>query len=220
MGRVQYVFVLVMIVMAGLLIPAACSQSHADSGTIHVGVNAKEASLTEIWTSVVEKAGIQDVTASLAELTLLVGEDGSVEMLSYSFYSMDSSDHRRCYYVQSGSDGDVECYVEDTGTPFGEIHPLSAFEQLDKVSLASIQPGCECMIDMSFVSGAVLYQESACRLCQLENGELVPLKEVSFGAGTPWAAIQVSRLHGTMSGSAEFWFLSSELRKAESVKYA
>jgi hypothetical protein len=201
-----------MIVMMGLV--PACSES---SDGVRIGANAREASLVEIWEAVVGEAGAQDTQASLSELSLWLGEDGKVDMLHFIFYARDAKGHSRTYFVQSNYDGDVTCYRGDPPTPaaFGEIHPLSVFEELDKVPLTSVQAGHESFIDVSFVAGDMGYGDAA-HPYLLKDGELLPLKEVIFHTSTPWAEIQVVQ----RSTSVQHWFLSSELDKADSVEYA
>jgi len=201
-----------MVVVIGVV--PACSES---SDVVHVGVNAKDASLVEIWEAVVEEAGVQDAQANLSELSLWLGEDGSIDMLHYMFYARDAEGYSRMYVVQSNYDGDVTCYRGDspTSAAFGQIHPLTVFEELGKVPLTSVQDGHESYIDLGFVAGDIGYGDAA-HPYLLKDGELVPLKEVIFHTSMPWAEIRL--VQG--STSVQHWFLSSELDKAESVDYA
>ena len=218
MKKVCLALALVMSVMAGLL-PAACGKS---SDVVRVDTNAKEASLVEIWEAVVEESGVQDSHANMSQLSLWLAEDGSIDMLHYIFYARDAKGYSRTYFVQTNYDGDVTCYRDDGPTlaAFGEIHPLRMFEELDKVPLTSVQAGHESLVYVTFTAGDQGYHDTEYSAPYLlKDGELVPLKEVIFHTSTPWAEIRFSWLQ---SGSppVQFWFLNSELGKAESVAYA
>jgi hypothetical protein len=215
---------LLVMVMAGLL--PACSES---SDVIHVDANVKKASLTEIWESVEDKTGVQNSSANLAELIIWLSEEGTVELLHYMFYGKDAHGKDRMYFVNSEHDGDVTCYSADGVGVLTETDPLGVFEELDGVPRTTVLSGeASAHIGMDFTWGGVKYGGSTsfdgyhlADLYRLESGELLPLKEVVFHTTTPWGVLRVSRYadQATSPDSVEYWFLTSELGKAELVEY-
>jgi hypothetical protein len=209
---------LAMIVMMGLV--SACSES---SDAVHVDASIKEASLAEVWGAVVEKARIRDKTANLSELTFEVAEDETVHLLHYMFYARDADGKAGMYSVNSEYDGDVTyyCYPTDGAGVF-TTDPLGVFEELDKVPVTTMLSGeASAHVLMYFESGAYRYSGStSISLYHLQDGELVPLEEVMFRTNVPWGVLHVSRWWPGTPASTELWFLTSELGKAESVKYA
>jgi hypothetical protein len=218
-NKLPMVIGLLIIVMMGLV--PACSES---SDGVRIGANAREASLVEIWGAVEEKAQVQDAFANLTELIIQVDEDGVVSLLHYAFYATDAHGKAGIYFVNSEYGGDVTyyCYPTD-GAGFFTTNPLVVFEQLDMVPAATMLSGAaSAHLLMDFESGAVAYSssESLVNLYHLKDGELVPLKEVMFRTNVPWGAISVTRYQGGTVGLPEYWFLTSELGKAESAEYA
>lgn len=217
MNKLLVVIGLLMIVMMGLV--PACSDS---SDAIHVDASIKEASLAEVWGTVVEKARIRDKTANLSELTFEVTEDETVHLLHYIFYAKDADGRAGIYFVNSEYDGDVTyyCYPSDGTEPMTGTHPLGVFEELDKVPVTTLLSGeASALVSMDFEWGAVRYNSSVSliKLYHLKDGELVPLEDVMFRTSVPWGVIHVFK---GAAASTELWFLTSELGKAESVKYA
>jgi len=218
-NRILLAIGLLMIVMMGLV--PACSES---SDAVRVGANVKEASLAEVWESVEKETGIQDSTANLAEFVLWLSEDGAVDLLHYMFYAKDADGGPGMYFVNSEHDGDVTyyCYPADYAGVLTGTDPLAVFEEMDRVPLATMLSGeASAHVGMDFMSGAVKYGGStSINLYHLKDGELVPLEEVMFRTNVPWGVLRVSRWWPGTPASTEYWFLTSELGKAESVDYA
>ncbi len=102
-------------VMAGLA--PACGVSDGDHGA-KVSVNAREASLAEVWEAVAEEAGFRESTANLEELMVWFRDAGTVYILQYIFHAADARGAAMTYTVNSDSSGEVLYYSrEGAGVP-------------------------------------------------------------------------------------------------------
>ncbi len=218
---------LAMIVTAGLT-PACGGGSEGDQGT-ELSVNANESSLAQIWEAVVEDAGFQESTASLEELMVWYRGAGTVYLMQYTFSATGAEGTVKTVTVNSDNDGKVACWLVETGGVPTDTLPRDVFEELDSVSPEKILRGeYEAHVDMNFMVGPMRYDGSAtcdggpCRLYELKDGVLMPLKSVLFAAEQPCSDISVVRFaQGAQTpSSSEIWFLTSDLDKAESVVYA
>lgn len=222
--------ILVLIMIVATTLCTACGQSGEAS---RLGIDAREASLTEIWDRVLEVAGCDNSTANLNRLMLETGTDGSIVLMSIIFQAKDSQGNCRVYFVDSGIKGDVTYYSLNGMCDLETAHPLSVFSELDQAIPRHIAAeGISASIYVDFVHiGATVYVDYTdepsnypyTHMQHLKDGDLRLLNRVVYSTSKPWATIHVWKNppgQYMVRGTCELWLLTSDLAKAELVEYA
>lgn len=211
------IFLSLLIILMAIPLPA-CIES-AKSSTIkidNIGKNINEASLAEIWAGVIESIDIQDSSANLHSLHLIVGEGGCLDYISVQFLAIDSQG-RNGWYNLSGSfylGEDIDGYYFNTDHTELSTHPLAIFRELDMLQMKDIMGESEqLIISMRVQAGHTGYGDYY-DVYHIENGQRTPLKFVLFPGNRYFGDIWV-----TNAGESEVWFTTSELDKAETVEY-
>lgn len=202
-------------------------------------------SLTEMWNVVAETADLQEQGAELGYLYLRADADGNVDSLYLNFAGWNEKGRPCIYFAELGRKGKIDIREYETNSVSAAKHPLKVFEEIDKLGLASLEPGERGLVlQINFQSGDVGYSYNYLNLYQLEGGELLPLNEIVFHSNYPWCTISVFKLgpvdsdmvtdNGSVISStvttapgpitpgertSQMWFLSEDINKAEIVEY-
>ena len=222
--------ILVLIMIVATTLCTACGQSFEASP---LGINAREASLTEIWDRVLQVTSCDNSTANLKSLILEVGSDGYIVHMYVDFQAQDPGGTYRVYNFQSGIKGDVTYYSASDGNASETAHPSDFFQQLDQaISNQIVAQGTSAFINVDFwplenASGTEYeYTDEPSNdlyghMYHMKDGKLYLLNRVVYRTRA-WG-IYVWRNSPGQSGpqgTCEIWFPSSVLDKAVSVEYA
>lgn len=175
-----------------------------------------ELSLVQVWNKVLEITDVQEQTADFRLLSLTVTDDSTLDLSFFDFFGLNAKGKIKYYQANLGPRGILVCYSEDSGngSEISSNSPLLYFEELDKVDWATIGPPRH--IDMEFYNGD-LHRTSAnyFTMYQLEDGNLIPLKEIVFHTNTPIGVMQVYY----NSTKTQTWFITEDIDKAATVEY-
>jgi hypothetical protein len=200
-----------------------------------------EFTLTDLWQKAAAATEVQETSAQLGSLWLRIEADGSVRLQSFVFSGRNQQGYPMSYWIWTNAEGKIDWYSAEAESVPMTIHPRSVFEEIDKLGLAAVPQGdngCELRVEFEDGSHSGYYSEYGGTICQLNDGRLQPLKELSFAGGLPWALIVVSPMCIVEEGVDEegrpfkhsatnineqcmeqFWFLAADIAKAESVEY-
>jgi hypothetical protein len=203
---------------------------------VTVPVELSGFSLVNVWNLMEKAAGVQHGGEHLIALHLYAGADGTVSSMDYSFFGWDSKGTSKTYFVDMNPRGQIKWYSNVTKDVFYQTQALPVFTEIDKLGLSSIPLGTAGMeMNIEFQGGDVTYSAEHVKISELNDGTLQPLKQVDFRTETMWCTISVSSMFrdNNDSGSvtrasstnanghftAQIWFSSGELAKAENVEY-
>jgi hypothetical protein len=226
-GKTGAILALMMIVATSLC--TACGQSFEASP---LGINAREASLTEIWERVLQVTGCDNSTANLKSMNLQLDSDGSIVFLYVDFQAEDPRGSFRVYNFQSGIKGKVTYYSASGGNASETAHPSDFFRELDQaISKQIVAQGISAYIDASFwpledISGSDYEyidhpsNDVYGQMYLLKDGDLYQLSRVVFDTRA-WGIYVWKNSDGPSGprGTCELWFPSSVLDKAVSVEH-
>ncbi len=197
-------------------------------------------SLTEMWNVVADTADIQERSAELGEMHLRTGADGGVDSLYFTFQGRNEKGIPCIYFAEMGREGKIDIREYEDEPVLLSAHPMTVFAEIDKLGLASMEPGeAGLSLQLGFQYGDIGYSYDHLDLYHLEDGELIPLKEIVFHSRDPWCTVSVFELYpvaveeGSMASSvktapgpvrpgertSQIWFLSEDVNKAEIVEY-
>ena len=180
--------------------------------------------------TVAKATHVQNDLVELQSFRLLTGKDKQIDSLTFIFLENDTNGRAKAYQVEINSTGKLDWHSYKSEFP-ATMHPIEIFTEIDKFNLASLKTGeggLELQVDFNFSNTG--YGSDFMNLYELENGNLLPLKEIVF-RGTPVCVISVFQLQKNQSGSTEvtvtrgeipttqIWFLSEDMSKAETVEY-
>ena len=175
-----------------------------------------ELSLVQVWNTVTEITKVQEQTVELRWLSLSLTNKSTLDFLIFDFYGLNANGKTKYYQASVGPRGKLIWYSEDLDKTVSDIspnNPLIYFEELDKVGLATINPE---NISVEFRAGAFGYNNAYSNtIYQLEDGNLIPLKEIIFHTDTPFSAIEVYYNRT----KTQTWFLTRDIGLAASVEY-
>ncbi len=187
--------------------------------------------LVRIWDTVARVTGVQNDSTELQSFRLVTSPDGKIDNLSFMFLKINASGNSE-FQVEINSRGEVDWHSLQRSLPRTLHNPVEVLAEIDKVRLASLRPGPGGLeLDAGFQFGPVQYSNYQLNIYQLENGKLLPLKEVDFN-GTPFCVISVYQRFANGLGlaspaaaapgdrsSTQIWFLSEDIQKAQTVEY-
>ncbi len=203
-------------------------------------------SLVGMWETVSETIDVQKGGEELESLRLHANGDRQVDSLSFIFHGFNQKGRPEVYFVSMNSRGEMDWYSYESDSVNPTLHPLKVFGEIDKLGLASLEPGDTGLsINVGFQSGDVGYRNQYGNIYHLEDGNLQPLDEIVFHSRYPWCTISVFKLSpnetvitedGQTNAQAstvvrvngmvppeertsQIWFLSEDINKAETVSY-
>ncbi len=188
-------------------------------------------SLVKMWDKVATLTEVQNESIELQSFRLLADPYGKIDGLSFMFLKINASGDSE-YQAEINSKGEVDWHSLQRSLPRTLHNPVEVLAEIDKVRLASLRPGAGGLeMDADFQLGPVQYSNYQLNIYQLENGKLLPLKEVDFN-GTPFCVISVYQRFANGLGlaspaaaapgdrsSTQIWFLSEDVQKAQTVEY-
>ena len=203
---------------------------------VTVPVELSGFSLVNVWNLMEKAVGVQQGGEHLIALHLYAGADGTVSSMDYSFFGWDSKGTSKTYFVDMNPKGQIKWYSNVTKDVFFQTQTLLVFTEIDKLGLSSIPLGTAGMeMNIEFQSGSITYSADHLKIYELKDGTLQPLKQVDFRTDNMWCTVSVSSMFrdNNDSGSvtrasstdanghftAQIWFSSGELAKAENVEY-
>jgi hypothetical protein len=225
-SRISNVLAVIMcafVILSVAMLPG-CTQK------VTIPQNLEELSLVQIWDTVAKVTHVQNDLVELQSFRLLTGKDKKIDGFTFIFLENDTNGRAKAYQVEINSKGKLDWHSYKSEFP-ATLHPIEIFTEIDKFNLASLKTGeggLELQVDFNFSNTG--YSSDFLNLYQLENGNLLPLKEIVF-RGTPVCVISVFQLQKNQSGSTEvtvtrseipttqIWFLSEDMSKAETVEY-
>lgn len=200
-------------------------------------------SLTEMWSAVAEAADIQEPTAELGDFRLRADENGGIDLLSFNFLGRNKEGVPCIYFADMGQKGKIDIREYEGEPESISAHPMIVFAEIDKLGLASLEPGESGLsMEICVQGGDVGYSYDYSDIYHLEDGNLRQLEEIVFHSETPWRTIGVYRLSPletitTEDGqtvtqatavaappppgerTSQIWFLSEGVNKADIVEY-
>src|SRR4030042_1097776 len=190
-----------------------------------------EFSFTGFWDEILNTTGASGNRTHLQSFDLRARED-KIVYSSAMFSSYDNEGNLFSFAIVTDSQGQLEWLGGDLQEEIPErpmYDPAETFAELDSIGIESIIDGAKSTdfrIDY-------IYDERHCNyadMYRLDNGELLPLREVSFRKDACAATIQVLRscsrdadtpfALGMFRSMGEWWFTGNDLKKAESVVLA
>ncbi len=224
---------LLVVITAGVL--AGCQPK------ITVPMTLDEFSLTDLWEKTVAITDVQEISAQLDSFWLRVEADGSTRVQYLTFYGQNEKGRPTLYLVNTNTEGELRYDAFEQNFSMTTRHPLDVFTEIDKLGLPLIPQGDDgCGLRVGFEDGSYSghYSDDIVTICELNDGELLPLEEINFASGLPWATITVSPMYIVEEGVDEdghsfkhsstnvdgqsmeqLWFLAADMSKAESVEY-
>jgi hypothetical protein len=194
-------------------------------------MKVSEFSFTGFWDEILNTTGANGSQTHLQSFDLRTRED-KIAYCSVTFSSQDIEGNLRNYAIGSDAEGKLRWSAGDL---HGEIpekpdyDPADTFVELDIIGIETIIDGAKS----TALRIDYIYNERQCDyadMYRLDNGELLPLREVSFRKGACAVTIQVIRSYahdaetsfalGMFKPMGEWWFTGNDLEKAESVVFA
>ncbi|MDD4986034.1 MAG: hypothetical protein PHQ43_09635, partial [Dehalococcoidales bacterium] len=194
-------------------------------------------SLTEMWSAAAEVTDIQESTAELGSFNLRADEDGGIDSLYFDFRGRNKEGSPYIYFAEMGSGGKIDIRENESKNSVSlSAHPMTVFAEIDKAGLASLEPGeAGLFMRISYQGGDVGYRHAYTDIYQLEDGQLLPLKQVIFHTDVYWCTITIfknvkhedteSTTTVTVNPEAmeertsQIWFLSEDISRADTVEY-
>ncbi len=233
---------LVLIITASLM--PSCSDTKITT-TGELPQNLDELSLAEMWGAVVEVADIQEPTAELGSFNLRADENGGIDSLYFDFRGRNKEGRPCIYFAEMGGEGKIDIRENESKNSVSlSAHPMVVFAEIDKLGLASLETGeAGLFMRISYQGGDVGYRHTYTDIYQLEDGELLPLKQVIFHTDIYWCTITIFqnvKQEGTErtatvrvnpeatagdivvpleERTSQIWFLSDDINRAETVEY-
>lgn len=206
-------------------ISLGCENTEDEIKKIPVPTSLSKLSLVQVWDQLVEATNIQEQTASLQSFSLIVGNDGKARGgFFFEFCGVDDNGKLKYFHAEfllaRGELGEYSFDLDTFPASYSTLnHPLRYFEELDKVGLGSIEPGPDhlwMMIDFQWGSFGYSHEYvDTYDIYRLEDGNLIPIDKISFRTNTPVGTIQFFR----GNNNAQFWFITSDIEKADTVEY-
>jgi len=150
--------------------------------------------------TVAKATHVQNDLVELQSFRLLTSKDKKIDSLTFIFLENDTNGRAKAYQVEINSTGKLDWHSYKSEFP-ATMHPIEIFTEIDKFNLASLKTGeggLELQVDFNFSNTG--YGSDFMNLYELENGNLLPLKEIVF-RGTPVCVISVFQLQKNQSGS-------------------
>jgi hypothetical protein len=201
-----------------------------------------EFSLTDLWDKVVAATDVQEMSAQLGDLWLRIEATDTISVQYLTFNGHNQKGRPMLYWVWTNTKGEIEWNSSEVEYVPMTSHPQSVFAEIDKLGLEAIpqgDDGCELRVGFEDGNYGAHYSDDIVTICQLNEGQLLPLKEISFASGLPWTTITVSPMYIVEEGVDEdgnpfkhsstnvngqsmeqVWFLVTDMSKTESVEYS
>lgn len=214
------------------LIPIIASLAGCARETVTIPANLEELSLIKIWDTVSKATDVPSDRAELESLRLQTDKDEKVNDITFIFHEDSTSATSKTYQVDINGKGELDVHSYG-GLSQPSRNPLDVLAEIDKVKLSSIKPGeggISIQADFELGGADGLWDNSSLNIYQLQNGNLVPLKQIAFN-GSPFCVISVYQLiDGGMGGvtttaargertTTQTWFLTEDVSKARVVQY-
>lgn len=190
-----------------------------------------EFSFTGLWDEMLEMTGANGTVIHLQSFDVKTRQD-KIERCSATFSSRDKDNTVMSFGVGTDMEGKLQW---SGGELQGELperpdyDPAETFAELDRIGIDAIVDNAKS----SDIRIDYIYNERQCDyadMFRLEDGRLLPLREVSFQKDACAATIQVLRFYsrdadapftmGMFRSMGEWWFTGEDLDKAESAVYA
>jgi len=208
-------------------------------------MNVSNISLTRVWYRFLDNSGMQERSGNLISFMLMADKNRSVLTEHLELTGVSAKGKPSVYFVDVNNKGELVFQEFDSKNSVAQTYsPLMVLSEIDKLGLSSITLGPEgFFIIMDFSGGGrSIFTADRYDIYELQNGQLMPLKEVIFNTNTMWGKITISTNISNSYTSAivtvpptgtarplepvpaedrtmQFWFLSQDLNKAESVQY-
>jgi hypothetical protein len=235
---------LILIITAALM--PGCSGTEIKT-TGELPQSLDELSLIQMWSAVVEVMDIQEPTAELGSFNLRADEDGGIDSLYFDFRGRNREGAPCIYFAEMGREGKIDIRENESKNSVSlSTHPLAIFAEIDKLELASLEPGeAGLFMQINFQGGDVGYRHAYTDIYQLKDGQLLPLKQVIFHTDVFWCTISVfqnAKYEGNEpertatvrvdseataddivvpleERTSQIWLLSEDINRAEIVEY-
>jgi hypothetical protein len=234
---------LVAIILISLL--AGCAQTQL----VPLPMNVHDLSLTRVWYRFLDCSGMQERSGNLSSFALMTDKNGAVLTVHLEFTGISAKGKPSSYFADVNCKGDFHYQEYDLKNSVTQTYsPLVVLSEIDKLGLSSISLGPEGFYGFMDFSGGGRSAFTVDRydIFELQNGRLLPLKELTFNTNTLVGKITISTNISSGSTSAtatafapptetntihtskpvpaeartmQIWFISQDMNKAETVEY-
>ncbi len=194
-----------------------------------ISPNIDELSLADMWEAVVKTTGLQEPDNACLESMNLRALNRKLQQLDFAFYTSDEPEVTmyHIFFDQSGKLDYFYGQVKNGSNMPLTFNPEIVFYQIDRFGLTNIRPTVSGFtIDIRKQPG-VKYVDKPFPLYHLEDGILTPLALVELSSERPGLPVRVGSIardeppkgHFETYTLPEYWFLSEDLNRAETVEY-
>jgi len=203
-----------------------CNRNDAQ---MRIPVDIDELSLAGTWDGVIKTTGVQKPDDAYLESMRLRARVGKIQHLDFAFYTSDESG-ATMYNIFFNEKGKLDWFsgdIKNGGNMPLSLNPEIVFTQVDRFGLTNIRPEVSGFtIDVRKQTSAE-FDYRLFSLYHLEDGVLAPLTLVKLNSERAGLPIQVGSIaisrppegHYETYTLPEFWFLSEDLDRAETVEY-
>lgn len=205
-----------------------------------VPITLDEFTLTDFWKKTAAATDIQEISAQLDSLYLSTEATGAIRVQYLTFHGQNEKGRPTLYWVSTNTEGELYWHSSEQNFSMITQHPLDVFAEIDSYGLPAIPQGDDGYnLRVGYQWGGIKYSSDNMAIYRLCDGELTPLKEISFATNIPLATIEVYPMyivsqttdeeghvskHSTASldeqSTVQVWFLAIDMFRAESVEYA
>ncbi len=194
-----------------------------------ISTNIDELSLANMWSVVVQTTGVQEPDNAYLESLRLQARDGKIRHLDFAFYTSDEPG-ATMYHINFDERGKLDWFsdqIKNSGDMPLSLNPEIVFKQIDSFGFTNIRPEVSGFtIDVRKQTSAE-FNYRLFSLYHLEDGVLTPLTLVKLSkehAGLPIQVGSIARSrppegHFETYTEPEYWFVSEDLDRAETVEY-
>jgi hypothetical protein len=224
--------------MLSVLVTSGCTK---DTATVPQTLD--ELSLVNIWEGVASSIDLQEQGAEFDSLYLHSDRDRKVDTLYFTFEGYTEKGRAHVYTASMNSKDEINIRTNEIASIQPTQHPLKIFEQIDRLGMASLKTGDEGLsLQIGFQQGDIGYSYDNLDIYHLDNGTLLPLKEIIFHSSYPWCTVSVYELvpnetiitrdghtiaqATTVSApvppderTSQIWFLGDDINKATTIEY-
>ncbi len=188
-----------------------------------------ELSLADMWSAVMQTTGVQEPDNAYLESMKLRARDGKIQHLDFAFYTSDESGVTM-YNIFFNEKGKLDWFsgqIKNGGNMPLSLNPEIVFAQIDRFGLINIRPDVSGFTIEVRKQTNVQFIDGLFPLYHLEDGKLAPLALVKLSSDRPGLPIQIGSIARTVPREniyetytlPEYWFLSEDLERAETVEY-
>jgi hypothetical protein len=202
-----------------------------------------ELSLVDMWNAVANQVDLQEQGAELESLYLHSDTDRNVNTLYFKFQGYTEKGRAHVYNASIYGKSEMNIQANGISSVQPTRHPFKIFEEIDTLGIASLETGEEGMsMLIDFQYGDIGYSYDNLDIYHLDNGTLLPLKEIIFHSSYPWCTVSVFKLvpnetvitedgrtiaRATTAAApvppeertSQIWFIGEDINKATTVEY-